>query len=241
MIQSNFNETALLCGFPITIQCDTGFIILHMPTIRDEYSSLYDCNFFFGCCVKDLSELKKDLKELSHLKINSKMDLIKTIIYHDSGLATGLIQCLNMIIHEFKYVDGSFYAGNTPITDEVFDLMCSYVAVAIGGKDFKDLEVDKQLASMDPIEREWELRKRKNEEKIHKSKNKNGKTITLSMILACVSYEFHFALSELSEMNKYTVYFFYSQIGKISQYEVMQIAAGTGNLSKKSKHTYWTN
>lgn len=238
MIQSNFGEMVLLCNLPVTIQCDQGFIILHIPTIKDEYSSIYDCNFFFGCCVKDLIELKEDLKVPT---INTKMELIKAIMFQDSIIGTGIIQCLNMIIQEFKYVDGSFYSGETLITDEVFDTICNYIAVAIGGRDFKDLDKDKELANMDAIERAWELRKRKNEAKIRKSKNKEGKTISLSTIMACVSYEFHISLKELCEMNKYTVYFFYSKIGKISSYEVTKIAAGTGNLGKKSKHTYWTN
>lgn len=238
MIRSNFNEMTLLCNNPVTLQCDQGFIMLHIPTIKDEYSSIYDCSFFFGCCVKDVLELKEDLK-LSN--VDTRMNLIKTIIFNDSNLSIGIIQCLNMIIQDFKYVDGSFYAGGVPISDEVFEVICNYVAIAIGGKDFKDLEKDKELSNMSPIEREWELRKRKNEAKIKKSKNKNGKTLSLSTIMACVSYEFHISLKELCEMNKYTVYFFYSKIGKISSYEVTKIAAGTGNLSNKSKHTYWTN
>lgn len=238
MIQSNFGEMVLLCNLPVTIQCDQGFIILHIPTIKDEYSSIYDCNFFFGCCVKDLIELKEDLKIPT---INTKMELIKAIMFQDSIIGAGIIQCLNMIIQEFKYVDGSFYSGETLIVDEVFDTICNYIAVAIGGKDFKDLDKDKELANMDETERAWELRRRKNEAKIRKSKNKEGKTISLSTIMACVSYEFHISLKELCEMNKYTVYFFYSKIGKISSYEVTKIAAGTGNLGKKSKHTYWTN
>lgn len=238
MIQSNFGEMVLLCNLPVTLQCDQGFIILHIPTIKDEYSSIYDCNFFFGCCVKDLIELKEDLKIPT---INTKMELIKAIMFQDSIIGAGIIQCLNMIIQEFKYVDGSFYSGETLIVDEVFDTICNYIAVAIGGKDFKDLDKDKELANMDETERAWELRRRKNEAKIRKSKNKEGKTISLSTIMACVSYEFHISLKELCEMNKYTVYFFYSKIGKISSYEVTKIAAGTGNLGKKSKHTYWTN
>lgn len=238
MIQSNFGEMVLLCNLPVTIQCDQGFIILHIPTIKDEYSSIYDCNFFFGCCVKDLIELKEDLKIPT---INTKMKLIKAIMFQDSIIGASIIQCLNMIIQEFKYVDGSFYSGETLIVDEVFDTICNYIAVAIGGKDFKDLDKDKELANMDETERAWELRRRKNEAKIRKSKNKEGKTISLSTIMACVSYEFHISLKELCEMNKYTVYFFYSKIGKISSYEVTKIAAGTGNLGKKSKHTYWTN
>lgn len=238
MIQSNFGEMVLLCNLPITIQSDQGFIILHIPTIKDEYSSIYDCNFFFGCCVKSLSELKEDLKVPT---IKSKLELMKAIIFNEAEIAAGIIQCLNMIIQDFKYVDGSFYAGDTLIVDEVFDIICGYIAVAIGGKELADLEKDKELANMDEAERAWELRKRKNEEKIRKSKSKGGKTVTLSTILACVNYEFHIPLSELCEMNKFTVYFFYSKIGKISTYEVTKIAAGTGNLGKKSKHTYWTN
>ena len=241
MIQSNFSEMALICNAPITIQTDKGFIVLHIPTIKSEYSSLYDCNFFFGCCVKNIIELQEDLKELKLPTFNTKLELIKTVILHESNLGVGIIQCLNSIIDDFKYVDGSFHAGETPISNEVFDVICNYIAVAIGGREIKDLEKDMELSKMDPVEREWELRKRKNEAKIRKSKNKEGKTVTLSTILACVSYEFHISIAELCEMNKFTVYFLYSKVGKISSYEVTKIAAGTGNLGKKTKHTYWTN
>ena len=238
IISSNFNEIALLCNAPIKLQCEKGFIILHMPTIKDEYSSLYDCNFFFGCCIKSLADLKKDL---NLPQLNSKYELIKTICSESADLGMGIIQCLNMIIEDFKYVDGSFYSGQVLITNEVFEEICNYIAVAIGGLSFQDLKKQEELAAMSPEERAWEERKRINESKIRKSKSKTGKTISLDMIMACVTYEFHISLQELYEMNKYTVYFFYSQIGKISSYEVTKIAAGTGNLGKKSKHTYWTN
>lgn len=238
LIKSNFSEISLLCNTPIKLQCQQGFIILHMPTIKDEYSSLYDCNFFFGCCVKTIAELQKDL-EIP--KLRSKLELIKAICSESTDISLGVIQCLNMIIGDFKYVDGSFYSGEVPIVDEVFEIICDYVAIAIGGISFSELVKKNELAKLSPEERAWEERKRMNESKIRKSKNKTGKIISLDIIMACLTYEFHISLQDLYEMNKYTVYFLYSQVGKISNYEVTKIAAGTGNLGRKNKHTYWTN
>lgn len=236
MIKSNFSEVALLCNVPIKMQCEQGFIILHMPTIQDEYGSLYDCNFFFNCCVKTIAELQTELN-LSQLK--TKLELIKAICSDSTEISFGIMQCLNMIISDFKYVDDSFYSGETLIIDEIFDIICDYVAVAIGGINMSEVKKKKELANLSPEERAWEERKRMHESKIRKSKNKAGKLISLDIILACLTYEFHISLQDLYEMNKYTVYFLYSQVGKISNYEVTKIAAGTGNLGSKNKHTYW--
>lgn len=238
MMSSNFSSVALLGNLPITLDTGNGFIILHMPTIADEYSSKYDIGFFLGICSKSLTELKK---ELNLPNLLSKYDLILNICQQTSDLSLGVIYALNLIIQDFEYVTDSFRSGNTIISEEIFEDICNYIAVAIGTLDIKDLKTKLNEKTMTPEERAWEERKRMNEAKIRKSKNKNGKLIELDTIISCVCYEFNIPIRDIVQMNKYSVYFLYHKIGNIMNYEVTKIASGTGNLGSKHKHKYWTD
>lgn len=237
-MRSNFSRIALMGNLPIILECSNGFLVLHMPTIRDEYSSLYDYNFFLGVCIKTLEELQVDLK-LPNIK--SKYELIKAICSSSNNISVDIIHCLSTIIQDFKYVDDSFKGGDCLIDEEVFDELCNYIAVAVGGLKFDSFKTKNEEKEMTDLEKEWERKKRLHEAKIQKTKSKDGKFVSLDTILSCVCYEFNISLNELMNMNKYTVYFLYSKVDKIASYEVTQIAAGTGNLGSKNKHTYWAN
>lgn len=238
MITSNFSSTTLLANLPIIVKDNDNIFIFHMPTIEKEYGGIYNYNNLTFLCSETMSELKKHFKEVP---FNSRYDLMKKICeYGSEEFGISVIYCLSNIIDNFEYIADSFRSNGKVISEEVFELLCNYIAIAVGNKKIDYLQEKEKEKQMTPEELAWEERKRKNEAKIRKTKNKSGKTVDFDTVLSCVCYEFNIPIKDLFQMNRYGVYFLYSKIGKISSYEVTKIAAGTGNLGSKNKHKYWT-
>lgn len=238
MITSNFSSTALLANVPIIVKNDDNIFIFNMPTIEKEYGGIYSYSNLIFLCSTDVSELQNYFKDVP---FKSRYELIKKICEHGTDdFGTSIIYCLSNIITDFEYIADSFRSGGKVISEEIFELLCMYVAIASGSRDFNYLEEKEKEKFMTEEERAWEERKRRNEAKIRKAKSKSGKKIELDTVMSCVCYEFGIPIKDLVQMNKYSVYFLYGKIGKISSYEVTKIAAGTGNLGKKNKHKYWT-
>ena len=63
---------------------------------------------------------------------------------------------------------------------------------------------------------------------------------TLEKMLGGILYEFpQYKLEDLFELNLYTVYYLFSFVGKIANYEISKIAYGNG-LLKRGKHKHFT-
>lgn len=238
MISSNFSSTALLANLPIIVKDDDNIFIFNMPTVEKEYGGIYSYSNLIFLCSASMTELEEHFKGVP---FKSRYDLMKKICEHSSeDFGTSVIYCLSNIINDFEYVADSFRSGGKAISEEVFELLCSYIAIATGHKEISYLKQKEEEKNMTAEEIAWEERKRKNEARIAKAKKKSGKLIEFDLIMACVCYEFHIPIKDLVQMNKYGVYFLYGKIGKISSYEVTKIAAGTGNLGSRNKHKYWT-
>ena len=238
MRTTNFSSATLLGNLPIIEYYNGSYFVFNMPTLEMELGSAFDYSFFLSCCSKPLEELQKELKDLT---FNSKYELMKTICSSNDMISTSVICCLSSLIQDFKYVTDSFQCGDSVFDDEVFDIFCDYIAIAAGLMSMEQLQKKEEEKKMSEEERAWERKKRLHASKIQKTKQKNGKGMSLDTIIACVCYEFHIPLSDIMKMNKYSVYFFYGKISKISSYEVTKIAAGTGNLGSRTKHKYWTD
>ena len=239
VLTSNFSKSALLINTPILIKDEqegTTFVF-NMPTLKDEVDGVLNYNFFYGFCAAHLN----DLKEQTKAEFDSKKDFLIKAIRSGDANAVSLLGCLARHIQDFKYVDDSLFGGEFELTDEVFELFCLYVAIASGCAKWEALSIREQEKNMSPEEIEWERRKRLNQAKINAAKEKAGKGTNLEDMVAALMYEFGLSLKEIYQLNKFSFIKLYGDVMTIAGYEVSQIAAGTGNLGKNSKHKYWTN
>lgn len=223
---------------PIIAKRGADTFVFNMPSLEFEFGTAYNYNFFLGCCISDIYTLKKQIPEL---EFNSKYELAKKVCSLGEDLSVSFLACMANTIQDFKYADDSFYCGEFAFDNEVFEFYCNCIALAGNGLTFEELEKQKGLDKMSPEERAWEVRKREQEARIRKAKEKDGKGTSIDSIIASVMYEFGVVMSDIKKMNKYGLVFLYSQCMKIASYEVTKIAAGTGNLGKKTKHMYFTN
>jgi hypothetical protein len=132
--------------------------------------------------------------------------------------------------------DGQMYWGSRIISKDVFDLFCDYISITLGVKKIEDLK----LIITDDMD---EITKRQImlERKIAATKAKDpsgGGNITFDLIMAGVCHEFGYSFADMYEMTPYSIYFMYSQIGKIMNYSINNVAAGNGLLKKNSKHKH---
>jgi hypothetical protein len=122
------------------------------------------------------------------------------------------------------------------VSKEIFETFCDYIAIAAGTKNIKSLEYV-ITDEMDEIEKRRILLERK----IQETKSKgaaNGKPTGLDIVITGVIKEFHYTYGELLNMTLYSIYYMYSQLGLIMNYEVGNIAAGNGLLKKNTKHNH---
>lgn len=238
MISSNFTHVSLLFNNTIIVKNDTDTYVFNMPSIDFENSTAYNFNFFLGCCASEITLLQK---QLPTIHFESKYELMLTLCKSQTSEAIDVLACLSYCIQDFEYVEDSFWCGKTLITDEIFDLFCDYISIACGYNAWDLLESKRKFSEMSEWEQEWERKKREHDAKIRAAKAKEGKGVGLDIVVASIMREFGLSIDEIKHMNKYGVYFLFSQVGKIANYEVTKIAAGTGNLGKSVKHQYWAN
>lgn len=115
----------------------------------------------------------------------------------------------------------------------MFNTFCEHISIACGLKEFSEITVEGEMD-------EWALKIKANEEKIRATKRKNevARDRSLSKLLLALKYEFHCSNQELKSMTLYAIYFMYSQVGAIMNYEVGEIASGNGMIDKKTNFNY---
>lgn len=234
-MKSNFSSEALLCGLPITLIDKRGGIYqMRLPVLRDKIENM-DYDIFIGFCATSIKEFNvtaganfKDKFQLFKFYKKNKVDVLDTLNKYFEKYMIG-----------FKYVDDSLYWGERLVGKEIFETFCMYVSVAAGVMPIKELDYV-ITEDMD----EFEKRRIMLEQKIQQTKAKgqeSGKGTKLDVILTGVAQEFGYHYCELLNMTLYSIYYMYSHLGAIMNYEVGNIAAGNGLLNKKTKHNHWAH
>lgn len=236
-MKSNFNSETLLCNRPITIIDKRGGVYnFVMPTLRDKLDNM-DYDIFIGFCATSLEEIEAT----TGMKFRSKLQLFKEYKRNKVDILPVLDKYFAKYMVGFKYVDDSLYWGSRLVSKEIFETFCNYCAVASGVKSLEDLD----LVITEDMD-EFEKRRILNELKIKKTKAKgasenNVKKSSISLILTGVSKEFGYSYDQLLDMTLYSIYYMYSQLGRIMNYEVGNIAAGNGLLKSTTKHNHWAH
>ena len=232
-MKSNFNSVNLLCGSKIFIigkRNETYEMIL--PVLRDKNENL-DYDIFISFCATPLEEINQKNKS----NFISKLSLLKTYRQYNKDISKILEKYLAKFMVGFKYVDDSLYWGDRLVGKEVFELFCDYCAIAGGVKSIKDLEliITEDMDEFDKMQIEYEKKIRK-----AKEKDENGsKSADLDLVLTGVVQTFGYTYEQLQDKTLYSIYFMYSQLNRIANYEIGNIAAGNGLLSKGTKHSHW--
>jgi hypothetical protein len=88
---------------------------------------------------------------------------------------------------------------------------------------------------------EYEKKRIELERKIQKTKQKDSnqsEQISFDLLLSGVCREFGYTYSSLLDMTIFSIYYMYSLLGAIMNYEVGNIAAGNGLLKTSTQHNH---
>lgn len=233
-MKSNFNSESLLCNIPITlVDKRGGTYTLILPTLRDKLENL-DYNIFISFCAADLKEINSRFGT----NFKDKFTMFKAYKKNNADILPTLNKFFSKFMVGFKYVDDSLYWGNRLVSKEIFETFCNYVAIAAGVQSLKSLK----LVITDDMD-EFEKRRIMMERKIQetKSKGEGAKQKEFDVIISSVCQEFGYHYKDLLDMTIYSIYFMYSLLGSIMNYEVGNIAAGNGLLKQSTKHNHWAH
>lgn len=231
-MKSNFNSETLLCSREIIIQGKNNECYkLFLPVLRDQIENL-DFNLFISFCASSLEEINKN----TGVNFTSKLSISKAYQQYDKEMFKILKKyCLKYMV-DSKYVDDSLYWGKRLVGKEIFELFCDYCAIAAGVKSIKDLDLI-ITSDMD----EYDKKIIENERRIRKTKasDSGGQKLDLDIALTGVCQVFDYTYEQLMEKTLYSIYYMYSQLGKIMNYEIGNIAAGNGLLGQHNNHGHW--
>lgn len=232
-MKSNFSSEILLCNLPVILfDKRGGSYELILPTLRDRLEDL-DFDIFISFCAVEIEEINSKV----NTDFKDKLSMFDFYKKNKVDVLPILEKFFKKFMKGFKYVDDSLYWGERLVGKEIFEAFCNYISVAAGVKDIKSLD----LIITEDMD-EYDKKRILAEKRIQKTKAhglREGPEASLSKILTGVVREFNYKYNELLDLTLYCIYYMYSQLGSITNYEIGNIAAGNGLLKKNTKHNHW--
>lgn len=237
---NNFNKELLLINEPVTFT-QTGTnkkILLKLPTLKQffQHNSLM---YLMGLLEKDVKELGKLISNVNiknHYEFFSLVLALGQKIKELSKIREALIEAFSIILPEFDVIGGLIkFKNEVFMSSELFKEMHSIILRSMGKEE--PIVINEEDDEFTRREKEAAIRARKIKESARRKSQKQGDS-DFEKIFVAILYEFpQYTFTDLFDMNLYTIYFLYENVGKIAKYQVSQIAAGNG-LAKS--HGYFT-
>lgn len=233
-MKSNFSSELMLCTNTVQIEDKRGgMYTLILPTLRDKLENM-DFDIFISFCAVPLEDINQQIGA----NFKNRFGMFKAYKSNKIDIIDILDKYFKKFMIGFKYVDDSLYWGNRLVGEEIFEAFCNYCSIAAGVKSIDELKL-----VITPDMDEFEKKRIEMERKINKTKVKGEKggekESPLSLILTGVIQTFGYTYEQLLDKTIYSIYYMYSQLGCIMQYEVGNIAAGNGLMKKNTKHKHW--
>lgn len=178
-----------------------------------------------------LSMLEIDKSQFKEMQIKNNYDLILAMLNNNMYL-NEIIPTLHKFIPDLTIEGQGLFVNGEYIIPEELDFIILIWKIALGLEKVEILD-NKEL---DPELSEFEKRIKEKEDKIKKIKNKvDTDSLDLDKVLITIMREFSLTMSQILEMNLFTIFWYYVYALKISNYNIEVVAFGNG-LIKKHKH-----
>ena len=206
---------------------------MSLPVLRDKIENL-DYDIFLSFCATPMEEVNKE----NGSNFKDRYALFKYYKKNNVDIIPILDKYFTKYMHGFKYVDDSLYWGNRLVSKEIFETFCLYCGISMGVLSIEELK----WQIHDDMD-EYDKKQLSLEKKIHKTKQKDSSntSVAFDLIITGVCKEFNYTYYDLIDMTIYSIYYMYSLLGSIMNYEVGNIAAGNGLLKTSTKHNHWAN
>lgn len=223
--QHNINALSLIRNKDFYFVNENNVKIQFYVPSFDDYLADTNLSMFIGL-------LELDKEKFKEMKIKNNYDLLiqalQNKLYLDEILFT-----LHKYIPNINYKNGGFFVDEEYMIPAELDFVVDVWRVALG---LLSIDQFTGAAEADPELDEFEKRIREKEAKIKKIKEKTESgNFDLDRIIITVMKEFGLTMSQLLEMNLFTIFWYYRYALRVSNYFVESIAYGNG-LIKKHKH-----
>lgn len=229
----NINDVILLANDPIIFKSEdeTKIFELNLPTFKDYYTN-DKLIFLIGFLEKDIEEIDKwvsvDIK--THYEFIHIVSSLSSVNENFKKISNDIIDGLKCFIADIKFDKVLRIEENIIITQALFDKIMEVI--------FKSMKKEKIIIHEDDDEFTKRQKAMKlKAEKIKRNGKKNEKEgLELKDMIAAILYEFpQYKIADIMNMNLYTFYFLFGNVGRISNYEVTRMAYANG-LTKKYKY-----
>lgn len=205
---------------------------MYLPVLRDKIENL-DYEVFLSFCATSLEDINKESKS----NFKDRYAIFKHYKKNNADIVPILEKYFAKYMKGFKYVDDSLYWGNRLVGKEIFETFCLYCGIAMGVISIEEIKL--QITdNMDEYEKKRILLEKKIRKTKQNNENANNST-AFELIMTGVCKEFNYTYHDLLDMTIYSIYYMYSLLGSIMNYEVSNIAAGNGLLKRSATHNHW--
>ena len=234
----NFTHNAtkfyLLTNKPVIFSNEEGQSFEFFSPSLQEIMTNENLIYFIDFLERDIEEINKDITK----KIESHYDFLHLIFSLQNQvpffktLSKRLLKGIQVLIPDFNF-DKVFLIKDIFVNKSIFDEIVEVVFICLNKEVIIIKDSDDEFSK---AEKKVKLRVQKIKESSRRENNNGG----IESIIISILYQFpQYKIKDIMEMNLTTIYYIFSYIGKISNYEISAIAVGNG-LIKGSKHKYFT-
>lgn len=241
-IRSTFEKNSLINHLAVEFSLESRRNIkFTYPTIEDLLSDL-DLQLFITLIGLNKEKLKQSKIQVN-FPVDTRGEIISNFIaFTDYGII--LKKYFLKYIQDAKEKEDGLYVGELKIISKEFDYIAWIILISCGVEQVQDEEISpvKKVEKLTP-EMEAILAKQKEaEERLRKIKQKKAKNsgFTIEQIMLAITYEFGIPMKDLIKLNYYSIFWYFSFVGKVDSHKLNQLIISSG-FSKKKDYSYWLN
>lgn len=248
--KTNFSKLTLIGNEVIKIYFDDKVIEFVPPNLRTYYSDLDFIEVYY-VLRQTPDDFNKNVDN-TNMFVETKYGILRFFLYTKFQIEK-FEKFIHTLFPNLTILEDELVCGETPLTEQEYDILLDFIAVSCAEKDFKEFMKKIEIGLPDSVEKsegkkeltEHEKKMKDIQDRLDaakaKKKNKDSgqKTITIDQIVIAILYEFKsLNINDVYDMNVFTLLEFWGYIGKIIDNQIQIVAAGNGNLKD---FTYFIN
>ena len=237
---SDFQKELLLINRPVNFT-HTGTskkLTFNLPTLEDLFvhDEIMLLSTLLAKSVEDLQKMIPGVEIDSHFHFITLIVAMGEFNENFEDLRNSILKSFELLLTGLESKSGIMTFENGLLFEEdLFNSFRKIFLLSLGNEEILETETEEDDDEFTRREKEAEARVRRIKESAAKRKSKQEEG-GMEKMLVSILYEFpQYKMEDLFNMNLYTIYYLYKNVGKIANYEVMKIAAGNG-LAKDFKY-----
>lgn len=241
-IKSTFEKNSLINHLPVEFKLqDRRNIKFTYPTVEDLLTDL-DLQLFLTLISLTKEKLQETKIPINFPTENRGQIISNFIAFSDYGLI--LKKYFSKYVENVEVKEDGLYINDLKLNSEEYNYIAWIMLISCGAEQVADEDIApvKKVEKLTP-EMEAILAKQKEaEEKLRRIKQKKAKNsgFTIEQVMLAITYEFGIPMKDLIKLNYYSLFWYFSFVGKVDSHKLNQLIISSG-FSKKKDYSYWLN